>query len=232
MSEHGTTPSAVRYGMAIDLDKCTGCMACSVACQQENNVSYLVDESNKLRSITWMKIFSLENGKDYPEYQHTALPRPCQHCDAAHDAPCTFVCPVNATKRDEQTGIVSQIYPRCIGCRYCIAACPYHARYFNWWDPTWPKSMEAMLSPEVSVRTRLTRKVTSPGSPKILGLSACWPNCVPNPRCTISVNTNGSISWLTRGCDAHRQRAHGNGNPRFALSSRVQKERVHTWTKH
>jgi Fe-S-cluster-containing dehydrogenase component len=124
--------------MVIDLDKCTGCMACSVACQAENNISFRTDETDKLRSITWMEVYKLENGKDYPDYQFAYLPRPCMHCDAPHHSPCTFVCPVNATTRDESNGIVTHIYPRCIGCRYCIVACPYHARDFNWWDPTWP----------------------------------------------------------------------------------------------
>ncbi|MFP5213837.1 MAG: menaquinone reductase iron-sulfur cluster-binding subunit QrcC [Acidobacteriota bacterium] len=140
--------------MVIDLDKCTGCMACSVACQAENNISYRTDESNKLRSITWMEVYYLHNGKDYPDYQFTYLPRPCMHCDSPHHSPCTFVCPVNATVRDENNGIVSHIYPRCIGCRYCMVACPYHARDFNWWDPTWPKGMEAILNPKVSTRMR------------------------------------------------------------------------------
>lgn len=140
--------------MVIDLDKCTGCMACSVACQAENNISFRADETNKLRSISWMEIYTLENGKDYPDYQYAHLPRPCMHCDAPHHAPCTFVCPVNATTRDEATGLVTHIYPRCIGCRYCIVACPYHARDFNWWDPEWPKPMESMLNPEVSTRMR------------------------------------------------------------------------------
>jgi menaquinone reductase, iron-sulfur cluster-binding subunit len=140
--------------MVIDLDKCTGCTACSVACQAENNVSFLEDESNKVRSITWMELYWLQNGKDYPDYQFTYLPRPCMHCNAPHHSPCTFVCPVNATQRDETNGIVGHIYPRCIGCRYCMVACPYHARKFNWWDPSWPKTMEAMLSPEVSTRMR------------------------------------------------------------------------------
>lgn len=140
--------------MVIDLDKCTGCMACSVACQAENNISFREDESNKLRSISWMEVFYLDNDQDYANYQYTYLPRPCMHCDAPHHAPCTFVCPVNATTRDEENGIVGHIYPRCIGCRYCIVACPYHARDFNWWDPAWPEPMESMLNPEVSPRMR------------------------------------------------------------------------------
>jgi Fe-S-cluster-containing dehydrogenase component len=152
MTEQAT--GGIRYGMVIDLDKCTGCMACAVACQQENNVSFREDESNKLRSITWLEVFYLDNGKRYPEHRQAYLPRPCQHCDSPHDSPCTVVCPVNATKRDEENGLVNQIPVRCIGCRYCMAACPYHARYFNWFDPEWPKGMEAMLTPDVSPRMR------------------------------------------------------------------------------
>ncbi len=154
MSGKSHAEGNVRYGMVIDLDRCTGCMACSVACQAENNVSFLTDESNKTRSISWMEVYQLENGKDYPDYQFAYLPRPCMHCDAPHHSPCTFVCPVNATTRDENNGLVTHIYPRCIGCRYCVVACPYHARDFNWWDPYWPKPMEAMLSPKVSTRMR------------------------------------------------------------------------------
>lgn len=154
MSANGHNESTVRYGMVIDLDKCTGCMACSVACQAENNVSFRTDETNKARSITWLEVYQLDNGQDYPNHQYTYLPRPCMHCDSPHHSPCTFVCPVVATTRDETNGIVTHIYPRCIGCRYCIVACPYHARDFNWWDPKWPKEMEAMLSPEVSPRMR------------------------------------------------------------------------------
>jgi len=154
VSDTGHSEGKLRYGMVIDLDKCTGCMACSVACQAENNISFRTDESNKLRSITWMEIYHLNNGKGYPDYQFAYLPRPCMHCDAPHHSPCTFVCPVNATTRDERNGLVTHIYPRCIGCRYCMVACPYHARDFNWWDPAWPKPMESMLSPEVSPRMR------------------------------------------------------------------------------
>ena len=68
--------------------------------------------------------------------------------------PCVSVCPATATDYDHETGIVSQIYTRCFGCRYCMAACPYHVRVFNWWDPKWPEGQEEYLSPDVSVRMR------------------------------------------------------------------------------
>jgi Fe-S-cluster-containing dehydrogenase component len=152
MSENKS--SGVRYGMVIDIDKCTGCMACSVACQQENNVPFREDETTKVRSITWMEIYQLDNGMPYPEYRQAYLPRLCLHCDSSPYPPCTFVCPVNATHRDEETGLVNHIPVRCIGCRYCISACSYHARYFNWWDPKWPEPMEEMLTPNVSPRMR------------------------------------------------------------------------------
>ena len=154
MSEKEHAQGGVRFGMVIDLDRCTGCGACSVACQAENNISFRVDESNKVRSIAWLSIYQLNNGKSYPDYKYAYLPRPCMHCDSPHHSPCTFVCPVNATTRDETNGIVTHIPVRCIGCRYCIVACPYHARDFNWWDPAWPKPMESMLSPDVSTRMR------------------------------------------------------------------------------
>ena len=150
----GNKSGGLRYGMVIDVDKCTGCMACSVACQQENNVPFREDETNKVRSITWLEIFHLDNGKSYPEHRKVYLPRPCLHCDSPHHPPCTFVCPVSATHRDEETGLVNHIPVRCIGCRYCISACSYHARYFNWWDPKWPAPMEEMLTPDVSTRMR------------------------------------------------------------------------------
>lgn len=146
---------AQRYGMVIDLDKCTGCGTCMVACMQENNVPFREDESNKLDSITWLRIYKLSNGESFPEADICYLPRPCMHCegDGGH-SPCVSVCPATATDYSTETGIVSQIYTRCFGCRYCMGACPYHARYFNWWDPVWPEGMEKYLSPNVSPRMR------------------------------------------------------------------------------
>ncbi len=146
-----------KYGMVIDLDKCTGCGSCIVACMAENNVPFKADESNKLDSITWMRVYRLTNGKAFPNVEECYLPRPCMHCGGEGDhghSPCVSVCPATATDYSFDTGIVSQIYTRCFGCRYCMAACPYHARYFNWWDPVWPDGMEEYLSPNVSVRMR------------------------------------------------------------------------------
>lgn len=148
---------AKKFGMVIDLDKCTGCGACMVACMAENNIPFKADETNKLDSITWLRIYKLTNGKSFPDADVCYLPRPCQHCGGQGDhghSPCVSVCPATATDYDRETGVVSQIYTRCFGCRYCMAACPYHARYFNWWDPVWPSGMEKMLSPNVSVRMR------------------------------------------------------------------------------
>ena len=140
-----------RYGMVIDLDRCTGCGACIVACASENNVSVLYDESDKTRNINWLKIYVLTNGKQFPQTEVVYLPRPCMQCD---NPPCVPVCPATATTNDSSDGIVSQIYTRCIGCRYCVAACPYHARVFNWFDPLFPEGMDRYLSPEVSPRMR------------------------------------------------------------------------------
>ncbi len=156
-NNHGDGPLKAKYGMVINLDKCTGCGACMVACMAENNVPYRADETNKRLSITWMRVYTLSNGKTFPETEQCYLPRPCMHCGGRGDhghSPCVSVCPATATDYNYNTGIVSQIYTRCFGCRYCMAACPYHARYFNWWDPKWPGDMKQYLSPDVSCRMR------------------------------------------------------------------------------
>jgi molybdopterin-containing oxidoreductase family iron-sulfur binding subunit len=125
------------YGMVIDQERCIGCHACMTSCMEENNVG--LDHA-------WNRVLT-EGGDNidtpsgsYPEdgsdgtgtmsmlYQPTA----CQHCE---NAPCVKVCPVNATYTRED-GIVEIDYEKCIGCRYCMAACPYNARVFNFDDPT------------------------------------------------------------------------------------------------
>jgi len=116
-----------RYGMVIDLDKCVGCQACSLACKSENNVPFGSPGEQKRRvDIYWHKVIAASEGK-YPTQSMEMIPMPCMHCD---HPPCVNVCPVKATYKRED-GIVMQNTRRCIGCRYCIIACPYGVRNFN-----------------------------------------------------------------------------------------------------
>lgn len=107
--------------MVIDMDRCTGCRACMEACKVENNTQ---------KGIFWMYVFRLEAG-EYPNVRIWPLPRPCMHCTKPA---CVKVCPVGATYKDTK-GRVMQDAGRCIGCRYCMQACPYGVRYFNEIDP-------------------------------------------------------------------------------------------------
>jgi Fe-S-cluster-containing dehydrogenase component len=136
--------------MVIDLDKCTGCQACVVACRQENNIPALGEKGAKLgRGKFWMNLISEVKGS-YPDVEMRFFPIPCMHCDRP---PCTKVCPVAATYKNPE-GIVAQVYPRCIGVRMCIANCPYTVRYFNWHEPTWPEEYKIGLNPDVYKRRK------------------------------------------------------------------------------
>ncbi len=148
---HAAEKGTACYAMVIDLDKCTGCGACMVACAVENNCAVPPPEAADNRGLTWMRVQRADNGRDWPEHRAVAVPIPCQQCE---HAPCIHVCPVTAVQMDGNTGIVGQVPQRCMGCRYCMAACPYHARYFNWWDPKWPEGLEQTLNPDVSPRMR------------------------------------------------------------------------------
>jgi menaquinone reductase, iron-sulfur cluster-binding subunit len=141
-----------RYGMVIDLDKCNGCGACAIACAVENNLQPATPKMTFRTGNTWMRVYDVENGESFPENKTAFIPVMCQQCD--DHAPCISVCPQNAVEFDPMSGIVAQIPERCFGCRYCMAACPYQARYFNWWDPEWPAGMEKTLNPDVSPRMR------------------------------------------------------------------------------
>ena len=139
-----------RWGMVIDLDKCTGCQACSVACRQENNIPFAgPEEANLSRMKWWHKVLRLVEG-EHSSLRITFLPRPCQHCD---NPPCVQVCPVAATYQYEE-GVVRMRYERCVGCRFCASTCPYSVRHFNWYAPDWPEPMDAALNPDLPVRPR------------------------------------------------------------------------------
>ncbi|MFQ6016212.1 MAG: 4Fe-4S dicluster domain-containing protein [Anaerolineae bacterium] len=133
-----------RWAMVIDLDRCVACQACSAACRAENNVSFVGPEQAEMgRAIFWNEVIPQVEG-EYPHVKARFVPRPCFHCD---NPPCVKVCPVGATYKDEE-GIVRQNYARCIGCRYCMVACPYGARYFNWYAPQWPDGLDRCINPD------------------------------------------------------------------------------------
>jgi Fe-S-cluster-containing dehydrogenase component len=141
---------SARWGMVIDLDRCTGCQACVVACQAENNIPINTEDIfHQRRAIEWIRVERYWEG-EYPNVKARYIPIPCMHCA---QAPCESVCPVYATYQTNQ-GINMQIYNRCIGTRYCAVNCPWHVRFFNYWEPKWPESLKHQLNPHVSVRSR------------------------------------------------------------------------------
>jgi len=123
----GIKPSGKRWGMIIDLTKCRpGCTACLDACRHENNVAFHDDPR---WDVHWIRKVDVEQAIGN-KTQEKSIILMCNHCD---DPPCAQVCPVQATyKRDD--GIIIVDHHRCIGCRYCMIACPYNARYFNFKD--------------------------------------------------------------------------------------------------
>ena len=138
-----------RWGMAIDIDRCTACGSCTIACRQENNVPPLgADLEHQGAHIEWMSLLWEE--PEEPGGMPTALPFPCQHCA---DAPCIKACPVGATSKSPD-GITVQTWDRCIGCRYCMVACPYGRRSFNWKEPRWDGTLVQLLNPDVATRPR------------------------------------------------------------------------------
>jgi Fe-S-cluster-containing dehydrogenase component len=162
-----------RWAMVIDLDKCTGCQACTMACRLENNQPFAGQEQADLgRAIFWQEVLVEVEG-EYPNVRATIIPRPCFHCE---DPPCVKVCPVGATYQDEEQGLVLQRYERCIGCRYCAVACPYGVRYFNWYEQEWPESFEQYQNPDIPIRPKgVIEKCTY--CVHRLGIPACVQAC-------------------------------------------------------
>jgi Fe-S-cluster-containing dehydrogenase component len=139
-----------KWTMVVNLDACTGCNACVVACHAENNVPiWGEDEVLRGRAMHWIRIERYWEG-EWPNVKARYLPVMCQQCE---NAPCEPVCPVYATVHSERENLNLQVYNRCVGTRYCQNNDPYKVRFFNFHDPQFDGLLVEQLNPDVTLRS-------------------------------------------------------------------------------
>lgn len=194
--------AGVQFGYALNLSVCNGCRKCAEACHVENN-------HDRKTNNSYIRVFEMSNGSlDFengsPNYQHATpaadkyyMPVQCQQCD---NPPCVSVCPVKATWK-EKDGIVVIDYNWCIGCRYCEAACPYHARRFNWEAPTVPAEEinpnQGYLSNRIRPKGAMEKCTFCLHRTRVGRLPACLEACPTGARVFGNLlDENSEIRWV------------------------------------
>jgi dimethyl sulfoxide reductase iron-sulfur subunit len=209
-AQKSATPSSTRqWGMVIDMRLCDGCNQCQVACQKTHYLS---------KDQEWIKVFTLVDDQGLKSF----MPRLCMMCE---NAPCLKVCPTGATFKNPE-GVILVDQSKCIGCRMCMVACPYEARYFNYSDPIKPPAPYANPMPEFPVPQQkgtvgkciLCAHYTEKGQ-----LPACVAACSMDALFIADLNSdvmaNGSganfqVSKYIRDNDAYRYKEELNTSPR------------------